>query len=260
MYTSKDSLEYYNWKMKYLKQQNQITIDTLFAQDSLPVGLLYYVDSDFKVYGYCGGEFGGALMFQDRQKTDSVYYLECTCPVMIDRRPDGYYITESLAHMDGFGKVQFFSSPKELLNVHLDSLRTNWKKRKFPNLKENEIWKKLENQGKILIDTMGLTFNIFFSYKDNNYLIYSDYKNTYLGHLISKRLVPIDTLLNIPTWRYSDSPNDKINNFYHYNFRRVSGIDDGKTFKETKASGDIFVRNDTIVIAHKYKIETKNEK
>lgn len=259
LYNPKDSSEFENWKMEYLKQQCKIINDTLFAQDSLPVGALYYMDKDYKVYGYCNGEFGGALMFQDRNNSDSIYYLECTCPVMIDKRPDGFYITSSLAHMGGFGKVQFFASPKDLIMVHLDSLRTNWKKRRFSGLNEREIWKKLENQGEVLIDTIGLTFNILFPFKDKNYLIFSDNKNTCLGYLTSGHLVTIDTLLNLPTWRYSDLPNDIINNFYHYNFERVSGYNNGKIYKETKSSGDIYVRNDTIVIAYKYKIETKPE-
>lgn len=255
-----DSSEYYNWKMKYLKQQNHLAIETLFAQDSIPFGVPYYIDKDFKAYGYCSGEFGGALMFQDRHKTDSIYYLSCTCPVMIDRRPDGYYITESLAHSEGWGKVLFFTSPKVLVNVHLDSLETNWEKTKFPGLNEHEIWKKLENQGKVLIDTTGLTFSIFFPFKDNNYLIFSDFNNTYIGYLTSGHLIAIDTILNIPTRGYSYSPNDIINNFYHYNFKRIFGSGYDKNYTETIASGDIYVRNDTIIIAYKYKIETKHKK
>lgn len=246
-----DSTAFEYWKRKYLTQENQIPNDTLYALDSIAVGTLYYKDTDYKVYGYCMGEYGGALMFQDRHKPDSIYYLSCTCPLMIDKRKDGYYITRSLAHGDGSGAVEFIHSPKELLNLPLDSLAGRWEKTMFPELDNYEIYNKLENQGEILIDSMGLTFNIFFAYKDQNYLIYSDLKNTYLGSLNAGKLIAIDTLLPVPTWRYNDVPNNIINNFYHYNFSRREGMSDGKIEKETWATGDIYVRNDIIVIAYK---------
>ncbi len=255
----KDSIGFADWQKNHLSNQNNQKIDTLFSQDSLPVGELYYSDDQYLVYGYCFGEFGGALMFQDKKLKDSIYYLECTCPVMIDKRPEGYYITESLAHKSGFGKVQFFKSPKDLVNVHLDSLRTEWKLQKYPDLTEHEIWNKLENQGTVLIDTIGLTFSMFFSFDNENYLIFSDYKNTYLGLLTVDSLRTVDTILNIPTWRYNDPLNNKINGYYHHNFQRRSGYSDDKIIRETVSSGDIYVKNDSIVIAYKFNETTESK-
>jgi hypothetical protein len=254
-----DSIGFSNWQKTHLLNQDNQKIDTLFSQDTIPVGGLYYSDDQFLVYGYCMGEFGGALMFQDKESKDSIYYLECTCPVMIDKRKDGYYVIESLAHMAGFGKVQFFESPKELVNIDLDSLRTDWEVKKYPNLTERERWDKLSNQGTVLIDTMGLTFSMFFPYGNDNYLIFSDYQNTYLGLLRSDSLQTLDTLMNLPTWGYNDPLNDKINGYYHYNFKRSSSDSDDKIIRKTVSSGDIYAKGDSIVFAYKFNETTENK-
>lgn len=247
----KDSIGFWDWQKSYLLNQDQLEIDTLFSLDTIPVGELYYSDEQFLVYGFCMGEFGGALMFQDKKLKDSIYYLECACPVMIDKREDGYYITQSLAHLDGFGKVKYFKSPKSLVNVHLDSLRTDWKARKYPSLNEYEIWEELENQGEVLIDTIGLTFNIFFLFKGLDYLIFSDYNQTLLALFTSDSLQVIDTLINRPSWRYNNIPNEITNGFYHYNFGKNDGSPVQVSLNKKSFRGDIFVRNDTIVIAYR---------
>ena len=75
---------------------------------------------------------------------------------------DGYYVTESLACLQGYGKVQIFISPKEFVSVHLDSLSTESKIKNDTDLTEYEILEKLENQGTVLKDAVGLTFRNFF--------------------------------------------------------------------------------------------------
>jgi hypothetical protein len=241
-----DSIGFMHWQKANLSFQRTNKIDTLFSQDTIPVGRLYYSDEQFLAYGYCYGEFGGVIIFQDQESKDSVYYLDCTCPVMIDKRDEGYYITESLAHMFGSGKVQFFRSPRELVSLHLDSLTTEWKIKKYPNLTEHEILLKLENQGSVLLDTVGLTFSIFFPNEGDNYLIFSDFDNTYLGLFTDNYLKTVDTILNFPTWRYNGALNDKINGYYHYNFRR------------SVSSGDIYAKGDSIIIA--FKLDETTEK
>lgn len=255
----KDSIDFSEWAKAHVSNNKNQIIDTLFSQDTIPVGELYYSDDRFFVYGYCIGEFGGGLMFQDKESKDSIYYLECVCPVMIDKRDDGYYVTGSLAHMNGFGKVQFFKSPKELMNIHLDSLGTEWKAKKFPDLTERERWNKLVNQGAVLIDTIGITFNMLFPFENENYLIFSDYRNTYLGLLTADSLQTVDTLLNLPTWGYTDSMNDKINGYYHYNFKTKSRYSNNKIIRKTLSSGDIFAKGDSIVIAYRFNETTENK-
>lgn len=246
-----DSLEFNEWQRKYLKETSHLELDTLFALDSIPIGRLYYVDDNYKVYGYCYGEFGGALMFQDRKQTDSIYYLDCTCPKMIDKRPDGYYITASLGHLDGFGKILFLETPKELVNVHRDSLHTQWKKQRYPGLSSYETLNKLENQGRVLIDTMGLTFQLFFPFEGQNYLIFSNYENTLLGVLSEHGLKTLDTLLNFSSHGKFDTLNDRINGFYHYKLNQSYGLKHDGISEYTYPKGDFYTRNDTIVLSYR---------
>ena len=232
LYESQDSIDFIKWQQTHLDNNQQIETGSLLRQDSTRIGKLYYSDKQYLVYGYCMGEFGGALLFQDKNAKDSIYYLECTCPVMIDKRKEGYYVIQSLAHGDGFGKIQFFESPTELVNIHLDSLKSNWKTRKYPTLTKYEIWKKLTNQGTILIDSNGLMFNLFFPHQNKNYLIFSDHNTTYLGLVTpNNTLITIDTLFNSPTfiWGYNPSLNRKNNGYYHYKFERVSSYSKNKT-------------------------------
>ncbi|MCC5917862.1 MAG: hypothetical protein JJU02_11120 [Cryomorphaceae bacterium] len=255
-----DSVNFIMWKKSNLGDLVQKEIDTLYAQDSIPVGKLYYSDDDFSVFGYCLGKFGGPLMFQDMENKDSIYYMECACPVMIEKRKEGYYITESLAHIMGFAKIQFLQSPKELIYIHRDSLKTEWKSQKYPDIDYIELWDRLNIQGKILIDTMGITFSVFFEHNNDNYLIFSDYQNTYLGLLTTAGLRTLDTLLNISTYGH---PNDEIidinNGYYHYDFRQSISELINNEIHQTISSGNIFVKGNSIVIAYKYEERIKSE-
>ena len=253
-----DSIGFSNWKKTHLSIPDNLNKDTLFSQDTIPVGVLNYSDDQYLVYGYCAGEFGGALMFQDKDSKDSIYYLQSTCPVMIDKREDGYYVTASLAHMVGFGKVQYLKTPRELVCVHLDSLSTKWESRMFPNLTGHELWKQLENQGTVLIDTTGLTFSMFFQNNNENYLIFSDNQNTYLGRLADEKLHTIDTLVNLPTSRSNDLLNDKVNGYYHHNFKRKSSLSNGEAKITTVLSGDIYAKGNSIVIGYSNIKTTEN--
>lgn len=250
-----DSAEFLIWKKTHLTKVDSGEVISLMVQDSIPLGDLYYENDEYLVFGYCAGEFGGALLFQDKDQPDSLYYLQSTCPVMIDNRDNGFYIVESLAHGSGHSRVRFFDTPRNLDRVHTDSISTNWKNRKYPGLGDHEIWEKFDSQGKVLVDTNRLMFNILFPHKDENYLIYTGYGNTYLGMLTNKGLKTVDTLVNVPSWRYSDSPNhiidNMINGYYHYNYATHDGYSNDKTIRKTVFSGDIYAKGDSIIIAYK---------
>lgn len=233
-----DSIEYFKWARNHLEVKEEAEVEMLLCLDSIPAGGLCYSDERYLVYQSCFGEFGGDLLFQDRGAKDSVYYLQSTCPLMIDKRDGGYYITVTLAHLEGSGKVQFIKSPEELVRVHLDSLWSDWQSRMYPDLSSFEIWKILGSQGKVLIDTTGVTFDLFFPYQEQDYLIFSDHSNTYIGRLLPDSLITVDTLLNRPTMGYRVS-SEMNNGYYHYHFRRNSRL------------GDIYAKGDSIVIAYK---------
>src|SRR5690606_11422858 len=159
--------------------------------------------------------------------------------------------------------------PKNLINKPLDSIYPNWinetinrivskTDRDFQNV-EWDLKSKLREQGEILIDTHGITINLFFPFNNQDYLIYSDWKNTYVGLKTQDSIVKIDTLLNIPTWRYTGQLNSINNGYYHYNFKRKNGYSDDKIIRKTTSSGDIYAKSDSIVIAFKHKEKIKKK-
>lgn len=43
-----------------------------------------FEDANFEIYSGCAGEFGGALLFVDKNNRDKIHFLPSTCPKMID--------------------------------------------------------------------------------------------------------------------------------------------------------------------------------
>jgi len=93
---------------------------------------------------------------------------------------------------------------------------------------------------------------MLFPYNDENYLIFSNNHNTFLGLLTRDGLRIIDTLLQLPTGGFNNSLYNQVNEYYHYSFQRSSQYSDGQNFRKTVSSGDIYVKENSIVIAYSY--------
>jgi len=247
----KDSIEFGQWINRNIGIKQKILNDTLKV-DTLWLGTGIYEDEQFKAYQYCFGEFGGAIYFIERGVENYAYFLECTCPLMIERRNDKYIITETLAHLSGSGTIQVLNSPKELVKISLDSIPLDWKSARYPTLSEYEIYDTLRHLEKVLLDTVGITLDLFFEFDNSDYLIYSDYQNTFLGRVADGTIELQDTLLKLPSWRYNESPNEIINGIYHYTNKAWGGFSNKEIRKRTRSTGDIYVKNDTIVIGYYY--------
>jgi hypothetical protein len=248
-----DSSTFVEWKEKSSIKMNEISIrEKLYMLDSMSLGLTFYQDDDFIAYGYCDGEFGGNLIFVEKENPQYVYYMNCACAVMIEKRENGYYITESLSHSFGFGRVQYISSPHILVKIRRDSLSGNWKGIRFPEMSDMEIFEFLRSQGKLVIDSTGIIINLFYNFNNKDYIIYSDSKNTYLGIVGHRNVTTIDTLLDFPTNAIDNLPNNMVSGYWHNHFADIFESDNGKKLSRTTKSGDIYVRNDTIVIGYRY--------
>ena len=78
-----------------------------------------YQDSTFKVFTRGYGEWGGTIFFKNTQ-TEEVYEAASTCPVVINRVKDSYYITSEMRHLvkrNGIAKVD---DPTKLHKSQLD--------------------------------------------------------------------------------------------------------------------------------------------
>lgn len=231
----------------------------LFEGKSYPLGQCYYKDNNYKIIGRCNGEFGGELLFLGKDTT-KVFYLLCTCPLMVNYINNKYYITSALAHMNGLGKVTEISDPKTLISVPIDSLCLNWKSNYFKGKNPREIYEKLSKQGNVLIDTCGVIFNLFYPYKKHNFVIYSNHKKTYLGEILNKKIIPLDTLVDIRIYTTDDTQNTIKHGIYTYHFNNSSSCFFNDTlYEKISSNGDIYIKQDTIVIGYRYNV-TKNNK
>ena len=69
-----------------------------------------YIDKDWQVTSECMGEFGGTITFINRA-TNERSTAKATCPIAVHKIGEKYYVTNSLAHMSGFGSVYEISNP-----------------------------------------------------------------------------------------------------------------------------------------------------
>jgi len=245
----KDSIAYENWKKENHVIQNTRKNDSLKYTDGSVAALFFYEDDKYKVYTICQGEFGGSVFFQEKRDKNSIYYLESVCPVMIEKRKDGYYIVESLAHT-GSGRISFIEAPTKLIHLKLNNLTPDWKSKKFPDLSYYEIYEKLQKQSKTIIASNGLTFDMLFQYNEKNYIIYSKNGITMLGQIEKDTLVSIDTLFYCDAYRKRDNYKFKVNNYQHYEFfnQRISIGEN--SIETTKTEGEIYVHENNIICAY----------
>ena len=255
----KDSLAYQDWKKKNHITRIEPAKDTLRFTNGTVAGTLFYEDQNYKVFTDCHGEFGGSIIFQEKRNKNVIYYMESVCAVMIDRKKNGYYIVESLAHMDGFGKVTFIDSPKSLVQLRLNDLTQDWKSRKFPNLDEYEVYEKLSGQGKILAQGYGVMYDLMFEFNNKNYLVYSRNNETILGQILPDTLLPVDTLFHFHSYGTTDSQTYAIKDYHHYEFHRKSWSYGTGFVNTDEASGEIYVRNNTIVCVYSNKKRRQKE-
>lgn len=246
-----DSIEFNNWVLLNYKNKLVNNCDEyLHLNDSVILGFGIYQDKKFKVFQTCLGEFGGKLMFQDRNNPEFIYYMRSTCPIMIEKLDGEYYILESLAHGSGNGRIIKLTDPKSLIKVFKDSLdiKMEWEKNRFPNLKKFKIYEILSSQNEVILDTFGVIFNSFFIYKLNFYIIYYGNQKTYLGKIINNNIETIDTLISCNSY-YNDHniPTKNIDGIYHAPFSNFIG-----TVNYSKRSeGNIYVKDDTIVVGYR---------
>lgn len=246
-----DSVEFQKWKYENVDGKKSKNYD---CQDSLKIdnwtwAHCFYQDDTYQVFGECRGEFGGSVIFINKDRPKKVNYLTCTCPSMIEKREDGFYITETLAHGSGHGRIIKIKDPKELITVDIDSLSTSWKEERFKGMDGFEVYKKLAWQGQTLVDTIDHVFSLFFQYKNRDYLIFSSFNSTLLGEVKKGEINVLDTLANTFTWGYTDIPNEIIDGIYHNQYEATYGT--GEMHKYSR--GDIYVKQDTIVLGYFYK-------
>jgi len=160
----------------------------------------FYEDENYIVSDSCRGEFGGNIYFKDKvSKTQYSFYA--TCPLIINKLNNKYYLTTSLAHMSGFCGLYEIDNPKELTKV--DILDFN----DYRNMKS-------VLGAKPLINEIGNTILISFIYKKKLYHIVSDRDQTYLAERENTELKKIQQLTDFGMYSYGSEICKTAENHY----------------------------------------------
>lgn len=137
-----------------------------------------YEDEQYNVYSTCRGEWGGTVFFQDK-KTNELYEGSSTCPIVVNKIGNEYFVTNYMGHMIGFASVYKISNPRKLKKSDWDF------KRRFGS----ENMKGIEK----LLDTTNFYISTSFVTKDKLRHIYNDDNGTYIADIENGKIKPIYT-------------------------------------------------------------------
>jgi hypothetical protein len=201
-----------------------------------------YEDDKYEVYTYCRGEWGGQILFLDK-KTDKIHITHCTCYNMIIRQNDSYYITASLAHMSGSLSLSEIKDPSLLPIIVQEDLRQppyTWNTTKSKGIEPQNL---LSN-----IDNIAL---VFYPYKSNNYLIYSDFKSLFIGKIEDKKITNLEDIIVEYEEYYFVSNNQSriVNNIYEHYFSEDA--------INSESNNQLYIKSDTIVLGYHKKKSKK---
>jgi hypothetical protein len=156
-----------------------------------------YEDQIYIVSKTCSGEWGGTVKFKNK-KTNIEYSASATCPVAVNKLNGKYYVTNTLAHLDGFSEILEIENP-DLLTVFKPP-KPRKKKGKIIIMNIGDDESKSNKGTKQLVNSVGMLTLISFPFKGQLYHIVTDYKNTFLATIDNNKFVKIDTVSSESIW------------------------------------------------------------
>lgn len=211
-------------------------------------------DDKYRVIGTSMDEFGGSIFFWDK-KTLFAYFLRCEHPLMVDYNNGYYYVTEQYSEATyGHTRILKIKDPTRLIKI----LKTQLPRRQFEVdsiVRSQHAYVENLEREIVLLDTSNVSAAVFYPYKDKNYLVYSarseryfELDTTFLGVIEKGVLIPLDTLLNEPILTEMFEPTRIVNGTYTYRYSMQTW--NGADVKIIDMKGNVFMKNDTIVIAY----------
>ena len=138
--------------------------------------LKFYQDELYDIYAICNGEWGGTIFFKDK-KTNENYEAASTCPIVINKINNEYYVTNILDHLAFSASVLKISDPAEL-----ESSNLNFESR------EGSLY----NKGvELLLDIFDVDIATSFVVDDQLFHLYTDENGTYVGKIEKGEMRPI---------------------------------------------------------------------
>lgn len=196
----------------------------------------FFEDEKFSVTSCCVGEFGGAVFFTDK-KNKRVYSCPATCATIINKVGGIYFVTNTLAHMDGSTEILKIEDPTKLYELTADSLKNhcNWWTQFVTYEDHFAGMKKFEIGTQKILDTIGILTMTSFVFNDQLYHINSDRKKTFISKIQGDTLLLIDSIFNKRLWSYEPE-------------NRKYGKMQLHAFNNRETSGFLTINSDTISI------------
>src|SRR5690606_11623079 len=138
--------------------------------------LKFHQDELYDIYATCNGEWGGTIFFKNK-KTNESFEASSTCPIVINKIENDYYVTNFMGHMMGFASVLKIADPSKLKKSDLD----------FNRRGGSEYEKGVE----VLLDTMNFYIPTSFVADKQLFNLYSDDNGTYIGKIENGIMTPV---------------------------------------------------------------------
>lgn len=159
-----------------------------------------YEDSSYVVSRTCSGEFGGTVIFTDKQTGDR-YASEASCPVAVNKVNGVYYVTCTRAHMLGRTRVLEIANPKSMAMHVPPKLEDELGRPRRMIIGEDES---VSTQGTItLVDSVGVLALASFVYDDKLYHIVAALDHTDVASIRGNRLARVCSLSDESLSTYS---------------------------------------------------------
>ena len=182
---------------EFVKQDN---LPYLNKSDSKVNRNNIFEDSLYIVSKSCSGEWGGTIKFKNKI-TGIEHSAASTCPVVVNKLNDRYYVTNTLAHLSGFSEILEISNPDSMTVFELPKPRAKKGKRIFRYVGDDES--KSTKGTKQLVDSIGVLTLASFPFNGKLYHIVTDFKKTFLTKIEENKFVTIDTVSEKTLWTYN---------------------------------------------------------
>ncbi len=162
---------------------------------------IFYEDSNYVVTKKCHGEFGGFLTFK-KKNTGEEYQCGSACAVIINKLNGKYFVTNTLAHLQGSSEVVEIENPESL-------------EKATPEKDITGFFSPKSRQGtKTILDVYDTLTLASFVFDNNLYHIITDFKKTFLAKIVDGKFKVIQTISEESLWTYDAEPIKTTDNHY----------------------------------------------
>ena len=162
------------------------------AQDfaAMPKNQLFE-DEKYVVTKTCSGEWGGTIKFLNKN-SGITYAASVSCPISVNKINTSYYVSSSMCHIGTFSEFIRIDDPEKLKIYQEHSESSNGKL----------VGSEESHSNKGTVSLMGDQFvfeglQTSFVYNDSLFYILCDDYETYLGEIVNKQIVKLETISKI---------------------------------------------------------------